>query len=209
MNDTESLVLWYLRFNGYFATPNFTTHPDFKKEPGSSDADVLAVRFQYSDEHQRAFTFERDERLIQEIPIDIVIVEVKSAACALNDKWTNPVHENVEYTLRWVGRWKEPAIVREIAKSVYTSGEWRAAESGEVVRFLCFGKTPNEALRTDYPLVSQLLFDEVIGYMRSRMTKGCYQIHRERWEPFIRALSERFETNQSDEQILQWITGTS
>jgi len=206
MNHTESLILWYLRFNGYFTTPSLTTHPDFKKEAGSSDADVLAVRFQYSEERQRGFIFERDPRLIQEVPIDVVLVEVKSSACALNENWTNETHGNVEYALRWVGRWIDQAV-NKIAKDVYKCGEWRDAGSGELVRFVCFGRAPSTTLKANYPMVSQLLFRDVIRYMRDRMNKNCYQVHRERWEPFIRCLGERFEAGRSDEEILEWIVG--
>ena len=207
MSHTESLVVWYLRFNGYFTTPNFTTHPDFKKEPGSSDADILAVRFQHSDERQRNFVFERDRRLIRDCPIDMILAEVKSSRCELNEKWINPHYENVEYALRWVGRWNDPAAIAEIASDVYRFGEWSDAQKADTVRFICFGKTPCETLKSTYPKVFQLLFDHLIEYMRDRMTMGCYQIHRERWEPFIRELGQRFEKKQQTSEILEWIIG--
>jgi hypothetical protein len=124
MNHTQSLVLWYLRFNGCFTTPSFTIHPDFKKEPGSTDADVLAVRFRDSTENQRQFVFKRDPKLIQDVPIDVIIAEVKSSICALNRKWLEPRHENVEYALRWVGRWSDATLIRAIAANTYKDGEF-------------------------------------------------------------------------------------
>ena len=208
MNNTESFILWYLRFNGYFAIPNFTTHPNFKKKPGSAEVDVLAVKFQHSEEHQTKFIFERDECLIREVPIDVVLAEVKSSTCGLNDTWTNPAFKNVEYALRWVGRWEDSKTISQIAESIYNCGEWQNTENLEMVRFVCFGMTPNQTLKTGYPTVSQILFCHVIEYMRSRMTKCCYQIHRERWEPFIGVLGKRFDAHQSDEQILEWLTGS-
>src|SRR5438128_2340588 len=54
-NRFEALATWYLRFNGYFTTPDFTVHPDFRNQPGGTDADVLAVRFPHSKEYQRRF----------------------------------------------------------------------------------------------------------------------------------------------------------
>jgi len=207
MNHTESLVAWYLRFNGYFTTPNFTTHPDFKKEAGSSDADVLAVRFQHSHEYQQRFRFERDPYLVREVPVDFVVAEVKSSTCALNENWTNPAQGNVEYALRWIGRWSDPAVIDRIAENVYKAGEWIDSEKGDVVRFVCFGETVNETVSVKYPVVSQILLRHVIEWVRSRMTKNCYQAHREQWEPFIVELGQRFQSDQTDKQILEWIVG--
>ena len=58
-NRFELLATWYLRFNGFFTTPDFTIHPNFKKQGGGTDADVLAVRFRHSGEFQRRFQFEQ------------------------------------------------------------------------------------------------------------------------------------------------------
>lgn len=207
MNYTETLAHWYLRFNGYFCTPNFTIHPDFKKVAGGTDADVLALRFGHSQEFQRRFTFERDEALTRRVPIDIVLAEVKTSQCSLNAKWTDAARENVEYTLRWVGRWASQAAIAEIAAQVYRRGESELTASGELVRFVCFGNRVNDALKAERPLVLQLPFDHVVGYMRSRMMKGCTQIHRENWDPVIRELVERFDNEKSDEAVLKWILG--
>jgi hypothetical protein len=62
-NNVELLCTWYLRLNGYFTTPNFSVHPDYKGG-GETDADVLAIRYPNSQEYQRRFTFKRDEVLI-------------------------------------------------------------------------------------------------------------------------------------------------
>lgn len=42
-NFGEEIVYWYLRFNGFFIIRNFVIH----KNIGTSDADLLAVRFPY------------------------------------------------------------------------------------------------------------------------------------------------------------------
>ena len=141
MNQTELLAIWYLRFNGYFTAASFTTHPNLKKGPGSSDADVLAVRFQHSDERQARFIFQRDARLIRPVPIDIILAEVKSSECALNRNWIKREFANVDYALRWVGRWSDQLAIEKIAKDVYEHGEWHDAATGESVRYVCFGRT--------------------------------------------------------------------
>src|SRR5690348_6888261 len=63
-NRYELLASWYLRFNGYFTTPNFIVHKDYRKRPGGTDADILAVRFPCSTEFQLRFKFECDPRLV-------------------------------------------------------------------------------------------------------------------------------------------------
>jgi len=47
-NRFELLATWYLRFNGYFTIQDFTVHPDFRKQGGGTDTDILAVRFPHS-----------------------------------------------------------------------------------------------------------------------------------------------------------------
>ncbi len=80
-NRFELLATWYLRFNGYFTIQDFTVHPDFRNQPGGTDADILAVRFPYSEEFQRRYSFDRDQELIRPKRTDILICEVKAGRC--------------------------------------------------------------------------------------------------------------------------------
>jgi hypothetical protein len=79
----------------------------------------------------------------------------------LNPNWIEPAFGNVEYALRWMGRWEEPAKVSEIATEIYEYGRWSDAELGEV-RFVCFGETVNDDLRAKYPSVVQIPLDDVL-----------------------------------------------
>ncbi len=50
MNYGETLVYWYLRFNGFFLIQNFVLHPLADSEGSdkqAADSDLLAVRFPY------------------------------------------------------------------------------------------------------------------------------------------------------------------
>src|SRR5882762_6253059 len=83
-NRFELLATWYLRFNGYFTTANFSVHPDFRNRPGGTDADIIAVRFPHSREYQRRFNFDRDTSLIRPARLDFLICEGKSGPCDIN-----------------------------------------------------------------------------------------------------------------------------
>ncbi len=62
-NNVETIFTWYFRLNGYYTTPNFTVHKDFKKRPGGGEADLMAVRFPHSKEEPRNYPFFATRRL--------------------------------------------------------------------------------------------------------------------------------------------------
>jgi hypothetical protein len=79
----ETLVRWYLRFNGYLGEESFVVHePDIGGVPQGAEFDTLAVRFPFSREYA-GFAIENDPRLldveaIQKSLVDFTIAEVKS-----------------------------------------------------------------------------------------------------------------------------------
>jgi hypothetical protein len=146
VSKTEEIVTWYLRFNGYFTTTNFTVHPDTRN--GGTDADVIAVRFPHSVENPGRHIFTRDPRLIKNNVIDFVIAEVKSGLCNLNNTWVNPDKKNVEYTLKWMGFSVDENLLHTIADSIYTKGFWLSQRGDFLVRFVCFGRYLNEQIST-------------------------------------------------------------
>ncbi|HEV2490789.1 MAG TPA: hypothetical protein VGT03_13365 [Candidatus Acidoferrales bacterium] len=207
-NRLELLATWYLRFNGFFTTPNFTEHPDYRKQPGGTDADVLAVRFPYSEERQRRFVFERDGDLIRPDRVDFLICEVKRGKCGLNDTWRKPERHSVEYAIRFMGFDGGNGRISEMAATVYKSGcfEWaqQALSARFCVRFVCFGAVRNLELESDLPGAQQILHKEqVIEFLRGRFTKGCEGITRENWDPEIIKFAELCRT-KSNEQLFEW-----
>lgn len=201
-NRFELLATWYLRFNGYFTTPDFTVHPDFKKQGGGTDADILAVRFPYSAEYQRRFNFDRDDRLENGGRVDFVIAEVKTGRCEVNQKtWGNPARCNVEYALRWMGFEREDARIREIAETIYSQGQWNSEDKS--VRFLLFGGELNEPLTHALPGALQLEHSSIIRFLKVRFELGCVQITRENWDREIQDFAE-LSRNSSIEQLYAW-----
>lgn len=201
-NRYELLASWYLRFNGFFTTPDFTVHPDFKKQPGGTDADVLAVRFPHSEEYQRKYEFERDPQLIRFDRVEFVICEVKSSVCDLNGAtWRDEKRANVEYAIRWMGFEPSQDKIDALAKSVRRTGLY---EDGQfVVRFVCFGKHVNEKLAAELPKAQQVVHIDVIRFLRRRFTLNCYMLARANWDEDIREFATLCRKS-SDDELLTW-----
>jgi hypothetical protein len=181
-NRFELLATWYLRFNGYFTTANFSVHPDFKKKSGGTDSDVLAVRFPYSEEFQRRFNFERDPTFIREGQTDFVICEVKTSMCDINPTWRDPERTNVEYALRWMGFESSDDGIKSIAENVYKTGKWESADRRQCLRFVAIGNSLNKTLAQEMPSVQQVEHQQIIEYLTRRFNTGCYQIDRSNWD---------------------------
>jgi hypothetical protein len=202
-NRFELLATWYLRFNGYFTTTNFTVHPNFRKQPGGTDADVLAVRFPHSEEFQRRFVFERDHQLVHQDRIDFLICEVKAGRCALNDSWRNPDRQCVEYAMRWMGFEENMDRVNQAAAEVYRTGCCVLADPAVGIRLLSFGAERNPELQSELPSVQQILHEQVVSYLKTRFSKGCEQITRQNWDLDIIEFADLCET-ESDQRLLEW-----
>lgn len=199
-NRVEKLVYWYLRFNGYLAVENFTIHPNFKRDP-EAEADILAVRFPFSVEDPRRFTFERDANLTIPDCIDFIIGEVKSSRCDINPSWREPDRENIQYALRWLGYWREDEI-EAISQSVYDHKVWISDTAS--VRFVCFGKDENVDLRRNYPSLKQILLVPMMDFVRNRLTTGCLKLHRENWDSYIQNLVELINHGLETEGLIAW-----
>lgn len=207
-NRIELLATWYLRFNGFFTTPDFTIHPDWKGKDGGTDADVLAVRFRHSTEYQARFMFERDPHLGPHADVEFLIGEVKSSVCDLNEPWRNPAKGNIDYALRWMGFEAGQDKLEAIARTLYQTGHWDSGDGSMAVRFVVFGETPNESLKKAMPGIDFILHPQVITYLRRRFRKSCLQITRMHWDPIIVEFAALCENdNVTESQLLAWAKG--
>jgi hypothetical protein len=202
-NRFETLASWYLRFNGYFTTPDFTVHPNFRNQPGGTDADVLAVRFPHSEEYQRGFDFQRDDTLVRNDRTDFLICEVKSWMCDVNMTWRDQSRQNVEYAIRWMGFTPDAARIETISKAVYETGECDWPERQVCLRFICFGSSENAALKEVLPRAQQILHRQVFDFLRERFSLGCYQITRQNWDADIIDFADRCGKS-SDADLTAW-----
>lgn len=205
--QTEKLANWYLRFNGYLTTPNFTVHPDTKQSP-EAEADILAVRFPFSEEKPGPFCFERSEVLAlpeDSTRIDFLIVEVKSSKCGLNNPWKDPDRHNVEYALRWMGFSAETAAIQTVAESIYATGEANTAKHW--VRFVCFGEERNEELQNQYPGLVQIELLHAVEFLARRLDTGCAALHRENWDAYVIGFVKRIHRGASMNELVDWTRG--
>ena len=203
-NRYEMLATWYLRFNGYFTTPDFTVHPDFKKSGHGTDADILAVRFPHSEEYQLRFDFKRDPDLVLPSRIDFVICEAKAGMCEINGTWRKKEWMNVQYAIRWMGFESDNKLVDEMAQQVYDKGYYEPEDKKLIVRLVCFGKTINDQLAEELPGVKQVLHSRVVEFLKERFTTGCVQIHRKNWDPQIVEFANLCSSSTLEELMI-WV----
>lgn len=211
-NRVESLVKWYLRFNGYFTIPNFTVHPDTKKGR-EAEADFIAVRFPFSEEQAGQYEFERHDDLIVEDTIDFLLVEVKSSECVLNDTWTDPKRHNIDYALLWIGDLPKKQVAG-IASKLYDKGtvDYKYTEDGKKrsVRLVSFGRytdKKSDDQKRKMPGILQIRLMQVVSFVKNRLTLGCAKLHRENWDSYIQDFALLAELRAPDEVLLQWTLG--
>src|SRR5688572_4419794 len=106
----ETLVRWYLRFNGYFTVDNFILHDPSTVSKGHvanhTEADILGLRLPHSREIAGNLSIANDPKLqIDGLnKIDFVIAECKSGKSnSLNSTWLNGNRVVINYILRFSG----------------------------------------------------------------------------------------------------------
>jgi len=149
-NPSETLVRWYLRFNGYLTVQNLVVHePTAGVVPQGAEFDVVGVRFPYSRE-VADFQFPRDPDLVcLEKPgaTNVVIADVKGGrGTALSDVWLPDTDDALQlarlaYLVRWLGFWEREAVISDVAKDLR---QRRVAEHQNItIRPIYFGARPS------------------------------------------------------------------
>jgi hypothetical protein len=157
----ERLAYWYFRLNGFLTTENFIVHPDQGRDQGT-DADLLAVRFQYRAENM-ATPMQDDPRVAECSSLaNILIAEVKTGRCALNGPWTDPTRHNMERVLRAIGCLDDQAI-SQATQCLYNKGLWKAATVS--VRLFAVGEEKADLM---IPPSQQLTWSEIIQFSIKR-----------------------------------------
>ena len=107
------------------------------------------------------------ELFIKDIPY-IIIAEVTRGRCKLNGPWTEPQKENLQRVLRTMGAFRKQEI--EIAaRAVYESGMFLS--DSYHFTLACFGKDFNSSINRDFPVVPQILWDNVLEFIYNRFKK--------------------------------------
>lgn len=174
--DSEDLAIWYLRLNGFFTIKNFVVHPE-KGPNQKTDIDALAIRLPYRAEGLTEEDEMVDDSIILSISNDdkkplLLIAEVKKEKCEINDTWVNRDKENMERFLKAIGCTPKESI-KIVADSLYDVGIYRGAYT---ISLICFGKREDIELKSSRPAITQILWDDVLGFIYDRFT--MYQLRK-------------------------------
>lgn len=193
---SETLVRWYLRFNGYLGVENFVVHePRAGRVDQGTESDILAVRFPYSREDPGA-PLQLDPRLRAGMPdapvVDFIIAEVKGGNRApLNDVWTPPVNDakirRVAYLLRWLGAFQSETEIQEVARELQAQHQVR--RDSHNFRLIFFSKRQRPPVQ-DLG-IPQITVTDIAGFFVN-VRAACWQRYglgvrsdHHQWDPLI------------------------
>ena len=212
----ETIVRWYLRFNGYFCVENFVVHePDHAGVPQGAEFDTLAVRFPHSKEIVSGQPIENDPRLndgevSQSGLIDFVIAEVKSGKrLGLNRIWREENTRNLErlaYMVRWLGGFEEESL-SQMAQDLLRNK--RAVAKEYCIRLVVFGhRTSQQAVPSHVP---QITFTDIANFIVrvrapcwTRYQLGVRSAH-DQWDPLIKSVWDIADRAERSEEKVQAI----
>lgn len=165
----EEVANWYFRLNGFLQIPGFVLHSDQPRRP-ITDADVLGVRFPYSQEFLRDIRM-TDDRWLSEVTYPgqtlVVIAEVKTSTCNVNGPWTDRDRGGMEKVVRRIGFAPEN-MTNEIAKSLYETLHWHNDDYR--VQYVAVGRQTNHELTRHRPNLRQLTWADVAAFMWERFS---------------------------------------
>lgn len=196
-NPSETLVRWYLRFNGYLTVDNLVVHePTEGAVPQGAEFDVIGVRFPFSRE-VADFELPRDPHLgsIETSgATNVVVGEVKGGRDAtLSEVWLPEANDalqcgRVAYLIRWLGLWESEADIQKVARDLRHK---RATDNTDVaIRVVYFGARPS-AQADDLGVPSILLRDIADWIVTTRAScwrdrevakRSCH----DQWDLFIK-----------------------
>ena len=163
--DSEKLAYWYFRLNGFLTIEDFVVHPDWKSEQ-RTDVDLIAARFPYRVELPEN-PMEDDARIILDPRrIRIVLAEVKTGMCDLNDPLKKRDKRNIPRVLLAIGLFEDKRIIEAVSEELYNQGWYE--DKGFVVSLCCLGRLENSDLRKKFQKMPQLTWKDVLNFIHKR-----------------------------------------
>jgi len=197
--EPERLAYWYLRLNGFFTVTNFLVHPETRKDY-STEVDVLGVRFPFRKENfKRPMT---DDELFtrHDGRLCLVIAEVKSGPCDLNESWGNPEKRNMEKVLAAIGVFPQ-SCCWTVADSLYKIGCFQ--DDNNWLSLLCIGRCSNEAIQNSFSRVPQITFDDILRFIHRRLVEYLdVKEQHEQWDCDGQALWETVSSHRREDEFL-------
>ncbi|MBF9021222.1 hypothetical protein HKCCA1065_09920 [Rhodobacterales bacterium HKCCA1065] len=171
--NPEKVAYWYLRLNGFLQIEDFYVHPGGRGS-ARTDADLLAVRFPHRaerlyDDPTDIMQDDADRLALSVDRIDVVIAEVKAGRCGLNGPWTTQADRNIQRVLAAIGC-LPPDRIERAAKDIYCTGTYEGEDLLRI-RLAAIGREENEEVRSTYPNVRQVIWQDVLGFIFDRHQK--------------------------------------
>jgi hypothetical protein len=195
----EQVASWYFRLNGFLSIPGFVVHPDVPRRYPETEADLLAVRFPYSEELLDGVPMDDDNRLtaLARAPKPLfLIVEVKRQACNVNGPWSNPERGNMQRVIRRLGfapRQEVEVIAAEFYKTMHIETD------GQVLQYVAVGSQRNADLQRQYPRLLQITWRDVGQFLYRRfeafpqkLPPTGYAVH-DQWPDFGKRYGSWFQ----------------
>ena len=196
----EEVASWYFRVNGFMVCEGFVVHPpEMRYGPAQrTEADLYGIRFPHSvervgrdelmDDGERAHLdlFRCDRPLF-------ILVEVKAGQAAINGPWSRRDERNMETVIGRMG-FLTPSEVPMAADAMYDHMRY-TADAGDL-RYVTVSTSRSQDLQTQYPSLTQIVFDDIAEFLFFRFKRHPMKISRERgyvhgqWPRFARMLGQ-------------------
>jgi len=197
--QAEQLAYWYFRLNGYFTIKGFVVHPDIGIGQ-QTEIDIFGVRFPHRSELLIDVMID-DDIIIDDDKIQVVIVEVKAGLCKINKTWRDKTSQNIERFLRAVGILGSEEI-EKAAQKLYTNGIFENDSFN--IEIILVGKHFNSGLEKQYPLITQVLFEDILKFIYNRFDKYRLQkSYHDQWDDFGKELWRNYVASQNEEGFIQ------
>ena len=199
----ETLVQWYLRFNGYFTVENFIVHAGddsariSRQVVGNhTETDVLGIRHKHTREVSGSLYVANDFLLqIENAPdVDFVIAEVKTGNQDKPNKiWSEGNVSVIAYIIRFAGFVEKEEEINELSKLVAQNGEYTHSSNKYSIRLLIFSESD---LNKNWRHLKNIKLVDVVEFLvRVRGESwinaglGVASVHYQ-WDPLINSIFE-------------------
>jgi len=196
--NSEKLLYWYLRLNGFYTFANFIVHNEYGEDV-QTEIDVAGVRFPQRKENLRR---PMKDEIGNSAKIVFVIADATTGDCKINSPWQkNDVIKSVVTSLGVFGDNHKDldAIVSHICSNGFYTLQDRHFS------FLSVGKN-KDTLPDKYTKVPQRTWDEVLKFIYNRfLDYSREKANHAQWDDAGKLLWREFK-RVSDEQ--EYMTNT-
>jgi len=208
----EEVASWYFRLNGFLSIPGFVVHPDVVRRNPMTEADLIAVRFPYSQELIAGRVMVDDPRLTNlgsDSQVLFRLVEVKTDLCNINGPWSNERDGNMQRVIRRLG-FARPDDVPPIATAMYQDLRWQ--DANHILQYITVGERVNDGRQRQYPKLVQITWPEIAGFLFERFSRfpeklsADRRLIHEQWPAFGRRYGRVFRRMKSVEDSRQYLS---